>query len=109
MSQRTQLTQHACERGRERFRLKPASVQRMAALALEKGIRTDDTAGELHRYLFGKRAAHPGTSLRIYGEIVFVFGVRDVLVTFWPLPCEFKKCAAKIRAAMRTAQEATGE
>lgn len=105
----TQLTQHACDRGRERFRLKPASVQRMAEMALEKGIRATDTAGDLKRYLETKRMTHPGTSLRIYGEVVFVFGVRDVLVTFWALPYEFKKCAAKIRASKRAAQEATGE
>lgn len=96
-------TKHARERGRERFVLKASSVERMAVIALGKGLFAGDTAGRLRSYLDRKVAGHPCTTLRIYGEVVFVFGERNVLVTFWPLPHEFKKTVAKIREAKKAA------
>lgn len=91
---------HAAERGRERLSLSVASVERMAELALERGLKLEETAGRLRRYLDHKRHQHPGAHCRIYGEVLFFFRGKT-LVTVFQVPREHLACVAKIRAAKR--------
>lgn len=94
-------TEHAKERGRERFSLSASSVERMAQIALEKGIKHSDTAGALKRYLDDLYLRHgTANNNRVYGEIVFVFR-GSKLITFYPLPGRFKKTVAKLRARQK--------
>ena len=105
MGHSAKLTQHAGERSRERLGLKPESVLRMAEMALTRGVTPHETSGALHRWLKFKQAAHARTELRIYGEIVFVFGTGNSVVTLWPLPREFKATMTKIRDAKRVPEK----
>jgi len=97
------VTKHARQRGRERFRLKLTSMIALAAMALEKGIRVEETAGRLRNYLDGRQSEHPGTMIRLYAEKVLIYGEQDMLITAYPLPNEFKGTLKKIREAKRAA------
>jgi hypothetical protein len=102
MSDAAAITHHAAERGRERLGLKTASVERMAELALEKGIERAETSGRLRRFLDAKAAGFPGAHSRIYGEVCFFYRGR-VLITCYQLPRELRGVVAKIRRAKRQA------
>lgn len=98
---KSRVTHHAVERGRERFGMKPSTVARMAEIALEKGLDPATASGHLGRYASRKLKPHPGAFLRIYAEVVFVFGAGNALITFWPLPKEHRGTVAKLRGVRK--------
>jgi hypothetical protein len=98
---KTRVTNHAVERGRERFGMKASTVARMAEIALGKGFDPSTATGHLGRYASRKLKPHPGAFLRIYAEVVFVFGAGNALITFWPLPKEHRAVVAKLRGVRK--------
>lgn len=73
------ITQHAYQRARERFRWKPETLERMAKRAVKKGETVDDVTG-LAKFHVGKH----GKESRLYGHIVYV--IKDEkLITLMPV------------------------
>lgn len=73
----------------------------LAEMALDKGLKPEETAGSLRRYLDGKLGEHEGTVLRVFAEKVLVYGERNVLITAYPLPREHRNTVAKIRGTLK--------
>ena len=87
------VTRHAKERIHERMGLGKNNTNRIADIALEKGLAHGETKGKLRKYLSSLFLTHGvGNNMRVYAEKVFVFqGNR--LITVLPLPNDFKKIA----------------
>ena len=88
------VTEHAILRSKERCGLNRKAAERMAEVAWEKGLTHAECTGKLKKYVsalyFKNKVAN---RVRIYGEIVYVFG-DSKLITILPLPNEYKKLAS---------------
>lgn len=91
------ITEHAARRAKERLGLNRRALGRLAASALEDGLKVGDTRGTLRRYLEGKMILHPDCYPRIHGCHVFIFGDAAALITVWGLPHEFRRSAESAR------------
>ena len=87
------VTHHARQRIHERMGVRKKVSDRVAKLALERGLRASETKGMLKKYTGAVFLSHMnGNNMRIYAEKVFVFQ-EDALVTVLPLPNDLKKLA----------------
>lgn len=94
------ITDHAQQRGKERLKLNPASLERTARRALNDGLGRPQTHGALRTYLDGKRAMHPDGEVFLYGEFLFVFA-GNVLLTCFRVPGDLHELALKQWAKWR--------
>lgn len=101
------VTFHAEDRADERMKISPKAIAKLAETAREKGIRFEDTAGRLRRFLDLKRHEHPGTQCRIYGEHLFWFR-GELLITVYRVQPKFLKTVAKLRQQKRCTVAAEG-
>ena len=80
------LTEHAKERGRERARLSPASIQKFATRAVESGIGLENAKGEMLYFLKSKGENYGiGADIRVYNHSVYVMK-DEVVITVLDLP-----------------------
>lgn len=92
-----QLTDHSRDRMKERCGANKSSMDKIAKTALDQGIRHEDTAGSLHRYLdhlYLQR--NRANNLRIYGDKVYLF-YDDSLITVLQLPQKYMKTCNQLR------------
>lgn len=91
MSEEVIITDHAFEKGKERFSLKVDAFKRLAQKAFNEGLRQSDASGKLGRYMdkiyFEHRTAN---NLRIYGDNLFIFS-HNILITTYQVPSDLKK------------------
>ena len=88
------ITNHAEDRGRERFSLSRNSIERVAQRALSGGVPREATRGQLRRYLDALWQQHrTADNIRLYGEYLFLFS-GNVLITAWHLPASYRRHAA---------------
>lgn len=89
------ITRHAFERAEQRVSWDKETTERMAAKALQFGVRHQDVSGSLNRYItklyFGK--SHPD-NVRIYGEHVYLFKL-DTLITVILLPRKYRNAVRR--------------
>jgi hypothetical protein len=86
-----QITSHAKDKAKERFKWKNKTLERMAKKAFEEGMTHADTKSKLTKYLNRKWKIHKVcNNPRIYGENVFFFH-DDILITLYRLPQELIK------------------
>lgn len=81
----TALTDHAKERSRERLGLSTDAALRLAARALERGVRPAAVKGSARRWIDGvalDQHCHPV----VYGEYVYIFSGDDRLITVYAVP-----------------------
>lgn len=95
------MTHHGSDRIQERVGLPKKATKRSAQLALEKGIRKEQTSGSLHRYLdwlfyYNQKA----NNLRIFNNHTYIF-IDELLVTVIPLPTKYQKTVAKLKEKKR--------
>lgn len=95
-----EITKHAYDRMKERYRFKKETVDKMALTAYENGIRHGDTTGGLSKYISGRVREYPykGSRIVIYGEIVYIFidvvkGQKARLITAFGIPNSLKSSA----------------
>ena len=95
-----EITKHAYDRMKERYRFKKETVDKMALTAYENGIRHGDTTGGLYRYISGRTRGYPmkGQRVIIYGEVVYIFidvikGKKARLITAFEVPNNLKPSA----------------
>lgn len=85
------VTEHAFEKGKERLSLNKKSLEKLANLAFDKGLKHADMKAYLKKYIdkmyFRNKKAN---NVRVYGEVLFIF-VEDRLVTLYQLPNNLKK------------------
>jgi len=89
----TRLTHHAEARGKERAGLNRKALERAADAARLNGLRQQDTAGSLRRYLDRLAITHPGKAPVIHGQHVYVFAGK-ALITVMELPHKHRRAAA---------------
>lgn len=94
---RRYVTKHARQRMKERCGLNKGSMERVAGIVYEKGLKREDTYGKLRRYM-DRLSVYNGISdqSRIYGDKVFVFH-NERLITVIQLCPKLKKTADLVR------------
>jgi hypothetical protein len=88
MTSPIQLTEHALMRTRQRLGLNPRQTERRALEVYARGRRVDEQPAPIRRFLESEVRRHPGTTIRVTGREVWVFGGNPrnvVLVTVWLL------------------------
>jgi len=94
------VSEHACERLRERAGLNKKAVHKMAEKAYWCGVKHGETHGSLFKYISGlTKNSNKGTDIRLYGDIVYIFNISQkdnagkeiILVTVFHLPNNLKK------------------
>lgn len=97
------VTNHAKQRIHERMGVNRRGSERIAGIALEKGLKASETKGRLKKYTDAVCLSHcVGNNLRIYAEKVFIFH-DNALITVLSLPNELKKLANICQMAKREA------
>ena len=87
------VTNHARKRIHERMGVRKKTSERVANIALKKGLKLSDTKGKLKKYINKLFSDHGvGDNIRIYAEKVFIFQ-GSCLITVLSLPNEFKNLA----------------
>lgn len=86
------ITNHAQERSKERNGWSDKVTERMIPKILEKGIRHNQTKGNLHKWMTSLYNNHrrKGTDIRLYGDKAYVF-VNEALVTVLQIPSSLTK------------------
>ena len=85
------VSKHAKQRLKERCGLNKKAVQRMAETAFEKGVRQEETCGQLNKWfttLFFVNSA--ANNIRIYGNFAYIF-CDNTLVTVLSVPKRLQK------------------
>ena len=85
------VTQHARERARERLHWSASTIVRMAQRALECGLASGSTTGQLRFFLFNKESVDRHSCPYLYGENIYMFALnataeRIVLLTIYRAP-----------------------
>ena len=88
------VSRHGDKRARQRAGLPRKAVERMAGVALSKGIGYGEAYGSLKGYLGWLYARYDGSgnNIRIYGDKVWVFH-DGTLITMLNVPGEQRKAA----------------
>lgn len=91
------VSNHAQQRAGERLGLSPGPFLKLAAKALEHGIKHVETSGSLKKHMDGL-FLYRGTAnnMRIYGEFIYLF-CNQTLITVYGLPNEFKAVVSKLK------------
>lgn len=92
------VTKHGEDRMIQRLSTSKKNTSKEAEKALERGIRTNETTGNLRRYLdsiFFKNTHC--TNIRIYNRNVFLFDTFNNLVTVFALPSTLHAAEDKIK------------
>jgi len=93
----SEVTRHARKRGKERMGLSLAAVERMADMALMKGIKHSETTGAFRKYLDRLFMADGKANVAwIYAETIFLF-YKETLITVLNLPKEYRLAVTKIK------------
>lgn len=86
-----EITSHAYQKARERFKWKNKTLDRMAEKAFEEGMEHSETKSNLKKYISHKWKMYKScNNTRIYGENIFFFH-NDRLITLYRLPQELIK------------------
>ncbi len=98
------LTDHAYDRLKERNGWGRATAERMAERILAKGTRSEDVKGYLKPYVQKKAfeaEEYAGDAVVVlYGDIIYIFTRKNVLITAYPAPT--KNCFIRARQGMRS-------
>lgn len=90
-------TNHARDRMKERCGFNKSSIDRMAKIAYNKGLRHKDCGGRLNKYITNIYFEYEtANQIRIYGDKVYLFK-DELLITVFNLPNNLKDIANKTR------------
>lgn len=91
------VTLHGQQRIKDRVGVSKKIADKIAQKALEKGIKHNEVAGSLKRYLDGLYLLHKNANnIRIYNRKVYLFH-NETLITVLNLPSDFFKTIDKIK------------
>lgn len=95
------LTDHAKDQLKERAGLPAAACQKAAVTAWENGVRQNEVAGALARFLGAMARDYPGKDVRVYAEKVWCFHPNGALITVMHLQRQYVSAANKAQARKR--------
>ena len=85
------ITKHAEKRLKERIGLNKKALQRAADTAFEKGIRHNETIGNLNKWVTAKFFQNTNANnIRLYNDKAWIF-TDDRLITIIQVPASLKK------------------
>lgn len=88
---------HAKQRIKERCGVSKKSADRVAALALERGVEKENTKGSLRKWLDNKYAADKNDGkIVVYGDKAYIFSNQNVLITCLQIPAALTKNIKKM-------------
>ena len=92
------ISDHARQRIKERCgNEKKSTAERLSSLALERGIKAEETSGDAKRWLESHKRSEDH-ELYIYGDKIYIYSIsRDaaVLITVIHLPQEIRKLLSR--------------
>jgi hypothetical protein len=91
------LSRHAQRRCKGRLGLSARAAHRTAAKAWDKGIRPEETVGELNRWLDSKLDAQSNLHLRIHGDHLYLFAPDQTLITVYAIPHHHRRQIQQIK------------
>ena len=91
------ITNHARDRSKERNGWSDKVTERMIPKVLEKGIRHNQTKGNLHKWMSGRynNYKRKGADIRLYGDKAYIF-VNESLITILQIPQDLCKNMKKM-------------
>jgi hypothetical protein len=96
------ITNHGEQRVKDRVGVSKKLAEKMADKALEFGIKHDEVAGELKKYLDRIYLSHKvSNNTRIYNQKVYLFNGKK-LISVLDLPSKFHKTVDKIKKHKET-------
>ena len=88
------ITRHGDLRTRKRVGVNRSAVKKLARKALVNGVSRHDTHGSLRRYLdYLYHYNESAGNIRVWGEKVWIFTERNILITVLNLPQQYKNRA----------------
>lgn len=91
------ISEHACDRARQRFRWNEQTLQRMSEKAYKFGLEYKNSNGYLKKYFEALKHNHKANStIKLYGETIFIF-YSHTLVTMWQLPLMLRPIARALK------------
>ena len=88
---RVYITKHAEQRLKERVGLSKKALQRAADTAFEKGIRHNETIGDLNKWVTSKFFQNTNANnIRLYNDKAWIFA-GDRLITVIQIPASLKR------------------
>lgn len=102
------VSKHASQRLKERCGLKKKSVHRMADIAFMKGMKEEDTSGQLNRFMVKLYCTNmDANNIRIYGNYIYIF-CGETLVTVLHVPHRLKNHVNEQQKRLNRKQEESG-
>lgn len=100
------VSKHAADRAKERLDWPRRAVERMAQVALEKGLRHGDLTGKLARFADGLYLDRNSGVLVVHGEVAFTFSPDHCkLITVYRLDNDLAHAAVAIARRTATTDE----
>ena len=91
-----EVREHAKDRIRERCGLPKKAIERNAAIALRDGVKHAECTGRLRKYVDYLFLSHKkGGKIRLYNNHVYIFTVKEDLITVIPLPNAHRNAVRK--------------
>ena len=82
-----EVREHAKKRMRERCGLPKRAIERNAEIALRDGLKHAECTGRLKKYVDYLFLSHKkGGKIRLFNNHVYIFTVKEELITVVPLP-----------------------
>ena len=102
------VSKHASQRLKERCGLKKKSVRRMADIAFMKGMKEEDTSGQLNRFMVKLYCTNmDANNIRISGNYIYIF-CCETLVTVLHVPHRLKNHVNEQQKRLNRKQEELG-
>jgi hypothetical protein len=89
----SRVTKHARQRWRGRTGVPIKAMLRAVDRVMAEGTPSTVFTGSFRRYL--DRRTMTGTSARVYGDHVYIFGASDALITMYAVPPVFRELARR--------------
>lgn len=95
---KARVTQHACERGRQRLNLRPKAMVRLASHAFNRGHSPGDYAGRFRSFLEAQQR-RTACAIRVHGEHLYIFSGDEapVLITVTVIPSRYRRSRRRLR------------
>lgn len=91
------ITKHAKKRMKQRCGVNKKSMDRIAEIAYENGLKHGELTGNLKKYVDGLYLKHKaGNQIRLYGDKVYIFHDKR-LITVFQIPNNLMKEVTKLR------------
>lgn len=90
-------SKHAKQRVKERCGVNKKSADRVAKLAIERGVARENTKGQLRKWLDAKQEnSSEGSRILVWGDKAYIFSCQNVMITCLQIPAVITKNMKKM-------------